>query len=344
MCFAKLTLVLLVWCMGVPAFAAVAKIKDVVAVAAPTAPVVIRIVTPVFVREDNVLLGEIGKITVTRSQDREDIESLAVAKIPEGKESIILPATYIESRVREVLGKDREIEFEMPDDIELRRVAMRASRAGIAEGIERMAEERKALPLGAKAKVEVVDMPTALEFPSGSSFLIEHAGNKNWHGPALFRIEARAPGGSAPLKSFMVQAKIRWFSERWVGARDLPAGTRLALSDFEKQEIEIFPSKNSLAQIPSEEGMEEYLRGARLLRNLRSGQPLLPGHFARTADISHGSKIRIRIKYEGGLSVETPGLVMGGARIGEPIKAKIVKSGKVVTGKLIDTDSMEISL
>jgi flagella basal body P-ring formation protein FlgA len=301
-------------------------------------------VTPVYVREDNVLLGEIGKISSTRTQDREEIAALSVAQIPQGKESIVLPASYIESRVREVLGKDRQIEFEMPDDIELRRVSMKASRAQIADGIERMAEEQRVLPTGAKAKVEIVEMPSGLEYPRGSAFVIEQVGNKNWHGPALFRVEVREPISKSPHNFFMVQAKIRWFSQRWVGVRDIPAGTRLSVSDFQRGEIEIFPTKDSMAQAQNDENLEEYLRGARLLRPLRTGQPLLPGQFARIADISNGSRIRIRIKSAGGLSVETPGLVMGGARIGEPIKAKIVKSGKVVTGKLIDSDSMEISL
>ena len=308
------------------------------------APVVIRIVTPVFVREDNVLLGEIGQISVKRSQDREEIASLSVARMPEGKESIVLPSSYIESRVREVLGKDREIEFEMPDDIELKRVAMRVSKAGIAEGIARMAEEQRVLPAGAKARVEITEMPTALEFAHGSNFVIEAVGAAGWHGPALFRVEVREPKGEASPKSFMAQARIRWFADRWVGARDVPAGSRLNASDFERKEIEVFPGKDSIARSAVEDNLEEFLRGAKLLRTLRAGQPLLLGQFARTADISHGSRIRIRIKYEGGLSVETPGLVMGGARIGDPIKAKIVKSGKVVTGKLIDSESMEISL
>lgn len=107
-----------------------------------------------------------------------------------------------------------------------------------------------------------------------------------------------------------------------VAARPLPARTVPGAGDLE------------LRLLDYQEGPDKYLReippGAKLLRPLAAGQPVLLGALDRPDVIRSGQKVRVMVTGSG-FSVVHEGTAIGAAAAGDAIKVKM-PSGRIVRG------------
>lgn len=310
----------------------------------PPAPVIVRIVSPVIVSDENVQLGKIGEIRAVRMRDREELFELSVARMPEGKDSIELPARYVESRVREILGAERAIEFEMPPVIELRRQSRRLTHERVSAEIAKLARERGRIPEGIEARIELASLPTEIEFgPDKKIIVAPRIENGDWHGAMLFRVSL-VDGNGTESNGMFVQARIRWYGKRWVSTRTIPYKTPLRTEDFENVEIELSPAKMYPVLASERQEFEKLVSGAYAGRALIKGQPLLAAQIARDPDVVRGQKLKVILKSESGLRVIAPGEAMNNATVGGQAKARLSRTGRIVSGQLVDKEVMEIGL
>lgn len=117
-----------------------------------------------------------------------------------------------------------------------------------------------------------------------------------------------------------------------VARRALPARAALASDDLEARVIDY-------AQAPS-----AYLNdirlvpGARLIRPIPAGQPLLAEWIVRAPSISAGQRVRI-VAHGTGFSVNQEGSALNTAAAGEPVRVKI-QSGRIVQGQAQEDGSV----
>jgi flagella basal body P-ring formation protein FlgA len=118
-----------------------------------------------------------------------------------------------------------------------------------------------------------------------------------------------------------------WPCERVkVLARSLPAGAELGEGDL------------ALAWVDARclGGLDQrgpIAAGSRLVRPRRLGDPLLSGDLAQAPSRRAGDRVRLQVRFPGGLASDE-GILLEDAAEGSLIKAEHARSGRVVTGRL----------
>lgn len=310
----------------------------------PSVPVVIRINSPVTVSEENIHLGQIGTIQVTRTKDKDDIVDLQIARMPQDKDSLALPAAYVQARVREVLGAERRVQFDMPEVIELRKSQKHFTQSRFSEELIRLAREGKKIPEDVELRVEANNFPASVDYQPGASIRIEAQNAPgDWHGIMLFKV-ILADAQQQPLRNFFVQAKLNWLAMRWVSKRDLAFRSSLRAEDFELSAIDVGPGRNPPLLAKTIEDFNKLVDGATANRAVHKGQALVPSWIARDPDVQRGQKIKIVVNNNNGLRVVASGEAMKSAVVGGELRARLSKTGRIVSGLLVEKDLLEVGL
>ena len=132
--------------------------------------------------------------------------------------------------------------------------------------------------------------------------------------------------------NFIVSIKI--FDIALVAAHDLHIETPVTDSDFRVDEIVI-------------DGRTDYLKDAAEVRGLvphrfiRAGSPVSINYFQQPVAVESGRMVRIIFR-QGGLNVSAKGVAMGRGRIGQVIKVRNETSQKVLSARVIDSQTVEV--
>ena len=165
------------------------------------------------------------------------------------------------------------------------------------------------------ASIEI-DMPSRINYAGMTSIT------------ARCRIEGRI------VKSLNFTVRIRIYDVVLTAAHDLIHDKKINLSDFREEEIAI-------------DGRSDYIKDFNQIKNLvpsfliRSGSPVTINMFRSAMVIQTNQPVRLLIRYHG-LEVSAKGIAMNRGRIGEMIRVKNESSGKIITGKIIDEQTVEV--
>ena len=77
------------------------------------------------------------------------------------------------------------------------------------------------------------------------------------------------------------------------------------------------------------------------IRTIRAGSPVTLAMFQTAQVIELHQPVRLQIKYHG-IVASAKGIAMSKGRVGKMIKVKNESSGKIITGKVIDAQTVEV--
>lgn len=313
--------------------------------AAPVAPVEIHIPQNAKVNGAAVVLGDVATIYAKSLRDFEALSKLVLMQFPKGNAEMSVPASYLKARVMELLGKSaHEVKINAPETLHFTHVELNAaSPENLSDKILEAAMEQKKIPEGVELIVEPGQGFGSVHVLDWKNFRFEAAFEKPaWKGDMSFRLVPVNTGRDEKIQWF--SARLRWFKNVWVAKRDLRFLEDIRATDFERRRVEITASYDQPLDAKDMEELSVALQSARAKRSIRQNSVLTAAHVERKPDGLAGQPLQIVFVAESGLKVSADGALMESAVVGDSVKARLKKSKKIVTGKLVSHNLLEVSL
>lgn len=131
-------------------------------------------------------------------------------------------------------------------------------------------------------------------------------------------------------------ASVKVYDKVLVANHDLRIEVPVSESDFRLAEVAI-------------DGRNEFVKDAKEVsglvphRYIRAGSPVTLGYFQQPVVVNSGQRVTIIVNYRG-IKATATGIVLTRGRIGALVKVRNEASEKILTGKVIDSHTVEVSV
>lgn len=307
----------------------------------PEKSVEVHLDADVKVGGDQVVLGDVATIYARNLQHFKALAGLVISRIPDDKQEVRLPGSYLEARVRAALPEGTDFALRAPKEIVFRLERVGLGATELAGEISRLGRVAGKIPEGVEAEILPL---TGLEILAGwklATTRIEPQGElQQWKGELSFKLTRTDQPAASPL---WVRTKVRWFQQAWVAKKNFGLGASLDAASFERKRVETTALREELVNVGEEE-LPALLASSRLKRSLASENALVPSMLDRKPDAQAGSALRVVFVSESGVRVSADGSLLAPGTIGGDVKARLRSSKKIVTGKLVSQGLVEVSL
>ena len=305
--------------------------------AMPKSAVELRINNEVRVNSARIVLGDVATIYAKNLQDFEKLSGLVLSQFPENSKSLSLPRVYVEARIREALN-GKMFDLNAPDEITFLAERMGISSGQFAEEILKKGKEAGKIPETVEVEIYPGFGLDQLTMIKNDSFHIEPAAEMpRWLGDLTFKVTTDSSD-----KIFWVKAKVKWFAEVWVAKTDIPFGQSVLPTHFISKRMEL--GAEDLLKVAEFPNLETVLRAARSRRSIHEGMALAKNMLERRPDAIPGSSMKVVFTSENGIRVTADGSLIGSGIIGEDVRAKLKSSRKIISGRLISDNVVEVAL
>ena len=147
-------------------------------------------------------------------------------------------------------------------------------------------------------------------------------------------VRARIYLGGRVYRDINFTVTLKVFDKVIVANHDLRVEVPVTPSDFRIEEVTI-------------DGREEYCKNIKEVvglvphRYIRAGSPVAKNYFQQPVAVDYGSPVRIIVRYNG-LEASAKGTALSRGRIGQVIKVRNDASQKVLSAKIIDSQTVEV--
>jgi flagella basal body P-ring formation protein FlgA len=293
------------------------------------------------VNGDRVVLGDVATIYAKSLKNFEKLASLVIGQMPSESNDLSVPSEYVRIRVDEALGGMKlSVKINAPDLIEFYKMKVESKSEHLAKEIQRQAIEFKKIPAGIELISEISTNVDLQKLNLDDYRLEPAAENREWRGHLVFRLSPKSGMGD----SYWINTRLRWFMNSWVAKTTIPFFKDIDAGAFEPGKVEV----TQMTEIPIAAGepseLERLVKETRAKRSLRPGMALTASMLDRKPDIKSGQKLKVVFIAESGVRVATDGVVMNDGVVGDSIKARLKTSKKIVSGKLVSPEVVEVSL
>ena len=131
-------------------------------------------------------------------------------------------------------------------------------------------------------------------------------------------------------------ARIKVYDSVIVANHDLRIEVPVTAEDFHVAEVVIDGRNEFIKDVSEVVGLVPH-------RYIRGGSPVTKGYFQQPVAVSSGQRVNIIFNYKG-IKASAKGIIMTRARVGALVKVKNETSGKVLTARVIDANTVEVSM
>lgn len=306
----------------------------------PDVNVTVRLAAEVTAHSDAVSLGSVATIYANDEKDFQTLAGLMISQFPSGQTEMHLPKSYLYRRIQEALPTGTVVRLNAPDQILMRLERQGISSEELAEAITRRARQESKIPDWVETQVEILSGQDALKDLKIDDMRLEPAGVvSQWKGELSFKLTEVNVSNSAPR---WVRARIRWFGHVWAARQAIGLAQVPSPADFEISRLELTNLREEV--VGATEALEGLLRGARLRRPLAANGPLIKAALERKPDAKPGQNLKVVFISENGIRVSADGSLLGAGAIGDEVKARLRSSRKIVTGRLVESGTVEVNL
>ena len=131
-------------------------------------------------------------------------------------------------------------------------------------------------------------------------------------------------------------ANIKVYDNVLVANHDLRIEVPVTAADFRTTEIAIDGRNEYIKDTAEVEGLVPH-------RFIRAGQPVTKSYFQQPVAVNTGQRINIIINYRG-IKASAKGIIMTRGRIGSIVKVKNESSEKILSARVIDANTVEVTM
>ena len=131
-------------------------------------------------------------------------------------------------------------------------------------------------------------------------------------------------------------ANIKVYDSVLVANRDLRIEVPVTAADFRTTEVAVDGRNEYVKDISEIEGLVPH-------RFIRAGSPVTKSYFQQPIAVNTGQRVNIILNYRG-IKASAKGIVMSRGRIGSLVKVKNEASEKILTAKVIDSQTVEVTM
>ena len=131
-------------------------------------------------------------------------------------------------------------------------------------------------------------------------------------------------------------ARIKVYDSVLVTNHDLRIEVPVTAADFRTAEIAIDGRNEYVKDVAEVEGLVPH-------RFIRAGSPVTKSYFQQPVAVNSGQRVNIILNYHG-IKASAKGIVMTRGRVGSLVKVKNEASEKILTAKVIDAHTVEVTM
>ena len=131
-------------------------------------------------------------------------------------------------------------------------------------------------------------------------------------------------------------ARIKVYDSVLVANHDLRIEIPVSAADFRTAEIVIDGRSEYIKDIAEINGLVPH-------RLIRAGSPVTKSYFQQPVAVNTGQRVNIILNYHG-IKASAKGIIMTRGRIGELVKVKNEASEKILTARVIDSNTVEVTM
>ncbi len=172
-----------------------------------------------------------------------------------------------------------------------------------------------------------------INLPNGVINIKLHIPNINYFGNTPVKAEIAIDGKPYRDVNFLMVLKV--FDSVVVASHNLRIEVPVTEADFRIEEIAIDGRTEYLQDIQTVVGLVPH-------RVVKTGEPVLLDYFQQPIAVKSNQPVKIIVRYKG-LEVAASGITMTRGRLGEVIRVKNESSKKVLSAKVIDSNTVEVT-
>ncbi|HEY8278237.1 MAG TPA: flagella basal body P-ring formation protein FlgA [Bdellovibrionota bacterium] len=307
----------------------------------PTEEVEIQVESEVKVGGEQLILGDVATIYAKSMRDFKSLSGLVLSRIPDDKQEVRLPASYLHARIQALLPAGMKFALRAPREIVFKLQRLGLNNQDFASEISRQATMLGKIPNGVELEVLALSGIEQLKGYNLNIARIEpQAELERWRGELTFKVTRTDAPATPPV---WVRTKLRWFQKAWIASRQIGYSETLGPELFTEGRIETTNLREDPVRISAEE-LPALLKSSKVKRMIMANGPLLPSTIERRPDASAGSLLRVVFVSESGVRVSADGSLVGPGLIGSDVKARLRASRKIVIGKMVSPGVVEVSL
>ena len=310
----------------------------------PTKEIEVRIEPNVTVSGERIVLGDVATIYAKSMRNFRELSDLVLSQIPEDQGELRLPESYLNRRIREVLPPGVDFALHAPKEIVFRLERLGFSSTELVAELSRQAKDQGKIPAGVESEIELISGADQLKLFKPDAVRVEAAAQMPlWRGEISFKVVPKEERGVAPAVAW-VKARVRWYAQVWVAKSGIAMNQSISSADFERVRRELTSQREEALAAETPQQLDAMLSNARVRRPLTANDVLSAKMIDRRPDAHAGAPLKVVFVSESGIRVTTDGSLLGTGVIGGDVKVKLKSSRKIVTGKLVSSGLMEVSL
>lgn len=138
------------------------------------------------------------------------------------------------------------------------------------------------------------------------------------------------------IRTISLTAKVKVYDTVLVANHDLRIEVAVGVGDFHTAEIAIDGRNEYIKDVAAVEGLVPH-------RFIRAGSPVTMSFFQQPIAVNSGQRVNIVINFNG-IRATARGIVMTRGRVGSIVKVKNEASEKILTAKVIDSQTVEVTM
>jgi flagella basal body P-ring formation protein FlgA len=284
------------------------------------------------VRRSTVRLGEVARIAGFDRAVTARLAEIDLGPAPLVGTGRLLPRAFLVAALRDA-GVPADAALKLPERLEVTRASETLSGPGLTAKVE--AAVRAALGDTVEiAELRVPNVPD-LKVPAGADVSVSAEARGGADGMVSAEIVIRDDG--ALVRSQKVAVKVDAVESVFTAIGALPRGHVLTTADLQRVRLPRSRVGPDAVRTPNE------VDGGTLKRPLEPGEQVSRRYVEMPALVSRGDRVTM-VARSGGIRITAIGEALGTARQGEPVRVRNIDSLKIISGRAVAAQTVEMEL
>lgn len=284
------------------------------------------------VRSAVVRLGEVARIGGVDRATASRLAAIELGPAPLVGTGRLLPKAFLAAALRDG-GVPGDVSLKLPERLEVTRRAETLS----GQTLTATVEDKIRAALGETVEIASLRVPSVpdLRVPAGAAVEVRIDVRDAADGAASAEVVIR--DGETLVRSQKIAVKVDAVGEVLTAVGELPKGHVVSAEDV--QRVRLPRSRIAADAVRSLAEVE----GGTLKRPVGPGEPLTRRYVELPPVVSRGDRVTM-IARSGGIRITAIGEALGTARQGEPVRVRNIDSLKIISGRAVAAQTVEMEL